>query len=67
MKLGVISRGCDKATVDSERLVGRVKWQADDVDGITHLEGGGSAQPCDFLTVRIADNYDYDFETVALT
>jgi len=24
MKLGVISLGCDKATVDSERLVGRL-------------------------------------------
>ena len=56
-----------QATVDSERLVGRVKWLAGDVDGLTHLEGSGSAQPFDFLTVRIADNYNYDFEAVAIT
>ena len=46
--------------------VGRVQWQADDVDGVTLVEQGGWAKPGDFLSVRIEDNNDYDFRAVAL-
>ena len=47
--------------------VGRVKWQADDVDGVTYLERGGWAQPGDFVRARITGNEDYDFQAAALT
>ncbi len=40
---------------------GRVKWQADDVDGVTYLSSAGSALPHDFCRVLIEDNRDYDF------
>jgi tRNA A37 methylthiotransferase MiaB len=92
MNLGVISLGCDKATVDSERLVGRfvgretdvlidevadpepdgathvgrVPWQADDVDGVTRVACGGWARPGDFVRVRLEGNEDYDSRAVAL-
>lgn len=46
--------------------VGRVPWQADDVDGVTYVERGGWAAPGDFVTVRVTDNEDYDFRAVAL-
>jgi ribosomal protein S12 methylthiotransferase len=46
--------------------VGRVQWQADDVDGVTLVEQGGWAKPGEFLSVRIEDNNDYDFRAVAL-
>ena len=48
--------------------VGRVKWQADDVDGVTYLEpgkagpGGGG-----FVRARITASEDYDFQAAALT
>ncbi len=41
--------------------VGRVPWQADDIDGVTWLAQGGWAGPGDFVRVRIDDNMDYDF------
>lgn len=41
--------------------VGRVPWQADDVDGITRLVSGGWAKPGDMVRVRVSDNADYDF------
>ena len=41
--------------------VGRIMWQADDVDGITFVRQGGWAKPGDFVRVRIDDNLDYDF------
>jgi ribosomal protein S12 methylthiotransferase len=41
--------------------VGRVKWQADDVDGVTHLSGSHSARPGDFVRAVIVGNQDYDF------
>ena len=41
--------------------VGRVQWQADDVDGVTHLQRGGWAKPGEFVRVRLVDNLDYDF------
>ena len=46
--------------------VGRLMWQADDVDGVTLVEQGGWAKPGDFVRVRIEENNDYDFRAVAL-
>ncbi len=45
--------------------VGRVAWQADDVDGVTYVTRGGWAEPGTFLKVRLADSEDYDFRGVA--
>ncbi len=47
--------------------VGRVQWQADDVDGVTYLERGGWAEPGGFVRARITASEDYDFRAVALT
>jgi ribosomal protein S12 methylthiotransferase len=47
--------------------VGRVPWQADDVDGVTYLARGGWARPGSFLTARVTATEDYDFRAVALT
>jgi ribosomal protein S12 methylthiotransferase len=47
--------------------VGRVQWQADDVDGVTYLEQGGWAQPGGFVRARITGSEDYDFQAAALT
>jgi ribosomal protein S12 methylthiotransferase len=46
--------------------VGRVPWQADDVDGVTYVARGGWAVPGAFVRVRITGNEDYDFQAVAL-
>ncbi|HYK82528.1 MAG TPA: 30S ribosomal protein S12 methylthiotransferase RimO [Gemmatimonadales bacterium] len=46
--------------------VGRVRWQADDVDGVTYIERGGGATPGSFVPARIAASGDYDFRAVAL-
>ncbi|HKI95357.1 MAG TPA: 30S ribosomal protein S12 methylthiotransferase RimO [Gemmatimonadales bacterium] len=46
--------------------VGRVMWQADDVDGVTTVRQGGWAKPGDFVRCRIEANEDYDFQAVAL-
>lgn len=46
--------------------VGRVAWQADDVDGVTWVRTGGWARPGDFVSVRLEGNEDYDFRAVAL-
>jgi ribosomal protein S12 methylthiotransferase len=46
--------------------VGRTRWQADDVDGVTHVEQGGWARPGTFVRARISGNEDYDFRAVAL-
>jgi ribosomal protein S12 methylthiotransferase len=51
---------------DEATHVGRVMWQADDVDGITLVRRGGWARPGDFVRVRIDDNVDYDFHATAL-
>ncbi len=51
---------------DGSTHVGRVVWQADDVDGVTRVEKGGWAQPGEFLTVRITSNRDCDFSAIAL-
>jgi ribosomal protein S12 methylthiotransferase len=47
--------------------VGRVQWQADDVDGVTYVECGGWAEVGAFVPVRITESEDYDFRAVALT
>jgi ribosomal protein S12 methylthiotransferase len=47
--------------------VGRVPWQADDVDGVTHLEQGGWGEPGSLVRARITSSEDYDFRAVALT
>lgn len=46
--------------------VGRVAWQADDVDGVTYLEQGGWAQEGSFVRARLTASEDYDFRAVAL-
>lgn len=47
--------------------VGRVKWQADDVDGLTYIARGGWAVPGCFLPARIDANRDYDFHAEAVS
>jgi len=47
--------------------VGRVAWQADDVDGATYLERGGWAEVGTFVPARLTASEDYDFRAVALT
>jgi ribosomal protein S12 methylthiotransferase len=47
--------------------VGRVPWQADDVDGVTYVDQGGWAEPGRFLRARLTVSEDYDFWAVALT
>jgi ribosomal protein S12 methylthiotransferase len=46
--------------------VGRVPWQADDVDGVTYVEGAPRARPGDLLLVRIQAGEDVDFHARAL-
>ncbi|MGH7539225.1 MAG: 30S ribosomal protein S12 methylthiotransferase RimO [Gemmatimonadales bacterium] len=46
--------------------VGRVAWQADDVDGVTYLGRGGWAEVGSFVHARLTDSEDYDFRAVAL-
>jgi ribosomal protein S12 methylthiotransferase len=46
--------------------IGRVPWQADDVDGVTRVRQGGWARPGEFVAVRLDGNEDYDFNAVAL-
>ncbi len=45
--------------------IGRVPWQADDVDGITRVQGGGWAMPGQIIPARIVLNEDYDFTAIA--
>ncbi|MGH7672392.1 MAG: 30S ribosomal protein S12 methylthiotransferase RimO [Gemmatimonadales bacterium] len=47
--------------------VGRVQWQADDVDGVTYLARGGWGDVGSFVRARVTDSEDYDFRAVALT
>ncbi len=46
--------------------VGRVQWQADDVDGVTYVAHGGWTEAGSFVRARLADCEDYDFRAVAL-
>src|SRR5437773_3892258 len=57
------------ADPDEERAthVGRVAWQADDVDGVTYAEQGGWAESGSFVQARLTASEDYDFRAVALT
>jgi ribosomal protein S12 methylthiotransferase len=52
---------------DGATHVGRVRWQADDVDGVTYLSAGGWAAPGTFVRARISGSEDYDFRAAALT
>jgi len=47
--------------------VGRVPWQADDVDGVTYLAAGGWARPGALVRARVTGSEDYDFRAAALT
>ena len=51
---------------DGATHVGRVPWQADDVDGVTLVVQGGWARPGDLVWARIDANRDYDFRATAL-
>lgn len=51
---------------DGATHVGRVKWQADDVDGVTYVTRGGWARPGQFLTATLVDSEDYDFRAAAV-
>jgi ribosomal protein S12 methylthiotransferase len=62
----LIDRVADPDAAGATHL-GRVRWQADDVDGVTYVERGGWAAPGSFLRARIAESEDYDFRAVALT
>ncbi len=46
--------------------VGRVKWQADDVDGVTYVRQGGRIGPGKFVRVRTTEIRDYDFIAEAI-
>lgn len=46
--------------------VGRVQWQADDVDGVTYVASGGWAGTGTFVRARLEGAEDYDFRAVAL-
>jgi ribosomal protein S12 methylthiotransferase len=46
--------------------VGRVPWQADDVDGVTYLGNGGWADGGSFVRARLTGSLDYDFQAVAI-
>jgi ribosomal protein S12 methylthiotransferase len=51
---------------DGVTHVGRVVWQADDVDGVTYVRCGGFATPGTLLRARLVDNLDYDFTADAI-
>jgi ribosomal protein S12 methylthiotransferase len=64
-----------KALVDGETElvdgvythVGRVQWQADDVDGVTYLSNANALAPGEFCRILIEDNRDYDFYAKVLS
>jgi ribosomal protein S12 methylthiotransferase len=62
----LIDRVSDPDDADATH-VGRVRWQADDVDGVTYLEQGGWATAGTFVRARITASEDYDFRAIALT
>jgi ribosomal protein S12 methylthiotransferase len=57
----------DRLEEEAGVKVGRVQWQADDVDGVTYLERGGWTAPGGFVRARITASEDYDFQAAALT
>ena len=73
MRFSLITLGCDKNTVDSERMmaeriegdaeyiaVARTAAQALDIDGVTNLRGTVPVVPGSMVEVRIVDALDYD-------
>jgi ribosomal protein S12 methylthiotransferase len=63
----LVDRVADPDDAAGSTHVGRVPWQADDVDGVTYLAQGGWARPGSFLAARVTASGDYDFKAVALT
>ncbi len=63
----LVDRVADPDDAAGSTHVGRVPWQADDVDGVTYLAQGGWARPGTFLAARVTASEDYDFKAVALT
>ena len=63
----VLIDGVAEADDQGATHVGRVMWQADDVDGVTMIECVGGAKPGDFVRGRIEECNDYDFRAVALS
>jgi ribosomal protein S12 methylthiotransferase len=57
----VLVDGTNEAPDGVYSHVGRVQWQADDVDGVTLLSHGEATKPGEFYRVLIEDNRDYDF------
>jgi len=57
----------DRLEAEEGIKVGRVQWQADDVDGVTYLSQGGWESPGGFVRARITASEDYDFQAAALT
>ncbi len=62
----VLVDGPAEATTDGATHVGRVPWQADDVDGVTTVRQGGWARPGDLVRVRVEGCEDYDFRAVGI-
>jgi ribosomal protein S12 methylthiotransferase len=62
----VLIDGVTDPDEDGATHVGRVMWQADDVDGVTTVQRGGWAKPGEFVRGRIEECTDYDFRVVAL-
>src|SRR5437773_10993311 len=59
--------GRDGEVLVDQPGVGRVKSQADDVDGVMYLQDSGCARPGGFVRARITASEDYDFQAAALT
>src|SRR5207247_333458 len=53
--------GGDEGDGGGATHVGRVAWQADDVDGVTYVDQGGWAQAGSFVRARLTASEDYDF------
>ena len=54
----------DRAAAGGEPAQARLVWQADDVDGVTHV--ATDARPGTILEVRVDGVDDYDFEATAI-
>ena len=52
---------------DPGTAVGRTVWQADDVDGCTHLAGTGTPEAGRFVRARIREALDYDLVAEPVT
>lgn len=46
--------------------IGRVPWQAEDVDGVTYLRRGGWARPGEFVSAVLEANEDGDFQATGI-